>query len=345
MLANHQGLRQLSSPPFSARSLAEWMIRNLHNPERPLGSVRLLVSEARPTPFRHPTNGTTHDLLAATLENVEGAFDGWMKEGDKNPDSLMLFYFCGHGLSTGLHHALLLEDFGQNAIRPLRGAIDFNRTRVGMNQCAARHQCYFVDACRTTATMTQYSQDYAGEVLAQPNAAASKERPVLYSTLEGEEAYGRPNQPSHFAEALLAGFNGAGGDRTQGDWRISTSSLARAVEAHLRRKASRGASLQIAPSVDLTTFDLHRLAGKPMVPVIVTCSPTDANAAANLRCRSGTTVVDERSPANDAWELPLKVGDYDFDAEFAGHAPYRNASKPDESVYPPEQRINIEVWP
>jgi hypothetical protein len=42
------GLRQLSSPPMSARAFAEWMLRDYQCPGKELASLSLLVSEPAP---------------------------------------------------------------------------------------------------------------------------------------------------------------------------------------------------------------------------------------------------------------------------------------------------------
>jgi Caspase domain len=345
-LPDHQGLGQLSSPPVSARAIASWLIESFENPARPLASVRLLISEAQPSPFTNPKTGQAVDVARATIDHIDAAFKQWRSRGDEHEGNLLLFYFCGHGLGSGHMLALLAEDFGADPDNALDGAIDFYRLHLGMNRCKARQQCYLVDACRSDADMTRYSEDYAGRVLIQPSATAgTKERPTLYSTLQGEQAHGRAGEPSHFAEAVLAGLKGAGGDRSPGDWRVTTSSLQRAVEAHLARKVkARLASAQIPPASDLTTFDLHRLTKPPEVPVIVSCVPEEAAGSATLRCKTKGQTLDQRPPAPQPWEIVLRVGSYDFEAEFAaGASPYHAKTKPDEYVYPPEQKVNIEV--
>lgn len=50
----NEGMAQLSSPPLSARALAEWLIESLHDPSKPLATVALLLSESDPRPFWQP---------------------------------------------------------------------------------------------------------------------------------------------------------------------------------------------------------------------------------------------------------------------------------------------------
>lgn len=345
-LPEHQGLGQLTSPPASARLVARWFAESFHNPARPLGSVRLLLSEADGAPFVHPTTGEALPVPAATVPGVEAAFKAWMADGDTSPENLLIFYFSGHGLANGPYTALLAEDFGRDPNNALDGAVDFYRNRLGMSRCKARQQLYLVDACRTGAAMTRYSADYAGRVFVQPSATAGGvQRPVLYSTLAGEQAYGRAGEPSHFAEALIAALRGAGGDRSQGDWRVRTSTLHLAIEAHIARRVRAGlATAQIPPAEDLTTFDVHHLTSPPDVPVIVSCRPRAALEVARLRCLSSGALLHERPPAAAEWEIALRVGDYDFEASFDAGT-FVSARRDGEYVYPPELNVPLEVSP
>jgi hypothetical protein len=42
---DNEGLAQLTSPPVSARKFADWLICSFANPDKPLASVALLISE------------------------------------------------------------------------------------------------------------------------------------------------------------------------------------------------------------------------------------------------------------------------------------------------------------
>lgn len=344
-LKDHQGLGQLSSPPVSARAVATWFSESFRNPTRPLASVRLLVSEANPTPWVAP-DGSPKAVAPATMDEVTAAFKAWFADGDSHEDNLLVFYFCGHGLASGAITALLTEDFGADPLNALDGAIDFHRNRLGMSRCKAKQQLYLVDACRTDADMTRYSVDYAGRVFVQPKAmGGTVERPVLYSTLLGQPAHGRVGMPSHFAQALIEAFEGAGGERSQGDWRVRTSTLHFAIDAHLHRRIRAGEiSAQIAPADNLTSFDLHYLDKPPAVPVIVSCRPDQALPSATLRCLSGANVVVQRPPGNEPWEVSLPVGMYDFEATFAPGT-FQPTKRSGEYVYPPELNVPMEAKP
>ncbi len=343
-LDDHQGLGQLSSPPVSARAVAAWFPEQFRNSDRPLSTVRLLVSEATPTPFVNPSTSTKHQPPPATIDNISDAIKGWKESGSSDPGNLVIFYFCGHGLAGGADLSLLAEDFGSNPDNALDAALDFRSMRLGMSRCEAKQQLYLVDACRTEAEMTRYAQGYAGRPVLLPRAKAGKiDRPVIYSTMHGEQAHGRAGLPSHFAQALLAGLRGAGGDRMTGKWRVGTGRLHLAIDAHLARLVGGGlASAQIPTAEDITNFDIHHLAAPPEVPVVVTCDPRAAQETATLRCSTNKTIVAWRSPQPSPWEVALPVGTYDFEATLQPSG-RRVGSCPGELVYPPEQQVKIEV--
>lgn len=50
-------VRPLTSPPRSARELADWFLTSFHNPNAELGSLELLFSDAGQTTYQHPQTG------------------------------------------------------------------------------------------------------------------------------------------------------------------------------------------------------------------------------------------------------------------------------------------------
>src|ERR1043165_5467672 len=121
-LADPEDMGQLTSPPVSARAVATWMLDNLAcaNTARPLGTLRLLVSEAGDSrPFHHSKSNVRSRPLPAPIDNIQSAVEGWKLIGDSSPDHLLIFYFCGHGMGDAGLLALLAEDFGRRPANPL----------------------------------------------------------------------------------------------------------------------------------------------------------------------------------------------------------------------------------
>jgi hypothetical protein len=346
---HHDGMGQLTSPPVSARRLARWLIEQLDDPAKPLASVSLLVSERTGRPFRNPVTRKDVRVQAATIDNVDAALAAWRAAGDENPDNRLLFFFSGHGIAQGPDTALLLADFGARPHNALDGAIDFAEFHLAMDTCAARQQCYFVDACRASSDTLIETLRYKGRPIfqadvRQPRPWGPREAPTYYSTLAGEDAYGRPNQPSPFTEALLHALDGAGADDSEGDWRVTTTRLKEAIDYEMKRLVDAGGRrVQVPAANDLTTFFLHHLAGTPKATVFVGCRPEQAAEDAELTCIAGGRVRARRAPAPGEWEVRLPAGAYEFVAESrSGGFPRRSL---DAYIRPIYRRIPLEVKP
>jgi hypothetical protein len=163
----HDGMEQLTSPPISARKFASWLMsEKFQNPNKPLASVALLLSEAVPAPFVDPAHPAKKIKVAkANSTNVRLAIQQLFRQGDEHTSNLLIFYFCGHGIATGTDTALLLSDYGANPLNVLEGAIDFRRLRIGMGRCRASEQCFFIDACRASTDSLIEEVGHAGQVI------------------------------------------------------------------------------------------------------------------------------------------------------------------------------------
>jgi Caspase domain len=347
--ADHDGMGQLSSPPASARGYCRWLIEAHNDPGKPLASVSLLLSEPNRSVFGHPTTDEELQVAAATMENVEAAVREWKARGDGDPENRLVFFFCGHGIAQGPETSLLLADYGEKPENPLDGALDFYRLHLGMNTCAAQQQIYFVDACRASSDTLIEAMDYAGRPIIQPRgrtrrAGGPREAPIYYSTIAGEDAYGRPDEPSPFTAALLLALNGAGGDDSEGDWRVSSTRLKEAIDYFLKRSADAGQGrVQVPATGELTSFYLHYLERPPEVPVTICCRPDTAHADAELSYSVGGLERERRAPTEGEWEITLPVGSYEFAAEFAAGS-YANTSV-EAYVRPVYRRVPLEVGP
>src|ERR1700738_23120 len=121
---DHDGMGQLSSPPISARMFADWLIRSFSHPQKPLSTVALLVSAASTEQFDNPRTNESYNIEPATSETLSAAITAWKERGNSNAGNLLIFYFCGHGITEGTDTALLLSDFGSNRQNCLDGALD-----------------------------------------------------------------------------------------------------------------------------------------------------------------------------------------------------------------------------
>ncbi|MFC7259235.1 caspase family protein [Streptomyces lutosisoli] len=328
-VADSDGMRQLSSPPVSARALATWLLAEYNDPQRPLGSVALLLSEEQPAPFTDPRTQTAHDVDVATIDNILAAITEWYDRGDSNVDNRLVFYFCGHGVSQGDDMALLAADIFADEHNPLNGALDFAGLMNGLKRCKATQQVFFVDACRSNSDVLIQSSGtrFAGRTPlgagARPLDLPRRFHIPYYATLAGDRSHARPGQVSVFTEALLKSLAGAASDDPEGDWRVNTSHLLEAIDHFMHQPQFAGAVAGVqVPSVgELPVFVLHELPGPPVVPVYVSCERAEENADAEFVCREDGHERLRRAPGDvngsdpqSEWAIELRFGNYDFEA-------------------------------
>jgi hypothetical protein len=337
---DHDGMKQLTSPPVSAREFAKLLVSRFHHPTRPLASVALLLSEAHPAAFTNPKSAEALQVAEANYDHAAEAIQAWKTRGEANPDNLLIFYFCGHGISQGSDMSLLFSDYGSTPA-PLDHALDFRKFRLAMSRNLPAKQIYFVDACRASSDTLIESFGFAGRLPIQGGGMKPAEAPVFYATIAGEQAFGKANESSIFASALMSGLKGAGADDSEGDWRVTTTRLKEAIDYYVSQSGAKRA--QVPPTDELTTFEILRVPDQPEVPVMITCDPETLNLEAELICESAGVVRNRRAPNAEQWALPLPAGSYRFRAEFAAGG--RAAIQKDAWVRPVYKKVPLEDKP
>src|SRR5262245_59194038 len=116
-------LQQLTTTVLTAKRIATWLATEYHNPDVPLGSIELFLSPAQEV--ARP-DGTKVQIEDATMANVKAAFRAtWLQQRCiPQPGGITLFYFAGHGLSSGGASYLLLSDFADQAANKWDNCID-----------------------------------------------------------------------------------------------------------------------------------------------------------------------------------------------------------------------------
>jgi hypothetical protein len=347
---DHEKMEQLTSPPLSARQLATWLIESFEHSDKPLATVSLLVSEARPAPFVNPATGKrTNKLELADLNSVTLAIYEWLGRGNSDPDNLMIFYFCGHGMADGDNTALLLSDYGANPRTSLDGAIDFRSLRLGMQRdCMATEQCFIVDACRTEAETLKKAKS-SGRIVVQPGTRDPawpdiKSAPVFYSAMAGKQAYSLPKSPSIYTKALLDSLQGFAAEKTPGQWRVNTQRLGQAID-HLVQRRALGIKRVATPTAEQpTSIPLNTLPGLPNAMVYVTTNPADRLSTLSLSytCPPDNGAPKPVRPARPVGSkdremvLELETGTYKFVGQLG-----RRAVVHSEYIYPYANDINF----
>lgn len=291
VLDNPMRLKQLTSPPISAKAFGDWILKNLNNPDAPLGSVELLLSPA--DKYVRPQDGEQFSVEAATMKKIKLAFDKWYERCNSHKDNVAIFYFCGHGLEKVVDYPLLLtEDFGESEIRLWENAIDFHSTFLGMARCQAKIQCYFIDACRQTPPELQEIQQIRATALVHPSIS-QKQREVLklFATNTNQSAYGPYNQVTRFTDALINCLNGLGSEKHKKQWLVTTGKLGLNV-AKILEKGNRASNVPQQKPV-LTgsgIVTIHVCNTPPSVPVAISLNPTEASNFAELSLLKEKTV-------------------------------------------------------
>lgn len=266
------GMEQLDSPPLSANAIADWFIATFRNPERPLGSIAMLVSDGDEAHY-NPGGAAQIALARPDIPQLIAATNAWKARGDANGEDMLVLYFSGHGISSGARTVLLARDYGEIEDRPMRGAINFGDMLEGMKSCKAVRQVYFIDACRSGSEILLRNATETGDVLIATSYPITPGwcQSVYFASLGGKAAYGQNGKVSLFARALLKSFRGPGASNAEGDWRINTSRLQEALTHFASGLADpEHGPVQIPQSGNQTTFDFHYFAETPpAVPVYV----------------------------------------------------------------------------
>lgn len=315
---------QLTSPPLSARAFADWLLqpaeKGYNPPKAPLATVELLISsrDDELRRYRRPDTGEIVDVEAATNEHVVAAFNRWRDRLWDEPEDVGFFFFSGHGIRLA-NAVLLLEDFGEDAKKPFTQAFDFDDTWLGMDKCAARRQCFFVDACQTSLRDPDLLRTQVKALLDPPASLNDREGGVFYASAPSREAYGAEGEISYFTAAALDGLNGLGSDRDEsGYWVVSPDRLYSAIGRTLKYLKETGKAPDQIPNAHGHGFEPIHVYGEdpPDVPYTVWCDPIDAHALARLSVRLGDKEIDFRAPHPDRWEIKLPPRTYWLGAAF-----------------------------
>jgi len=284
-------LRQLTSPPATARALADWFVKSFTNSKKPLASVALLISEEHATPYTapRPAGAASVNVPPATLANVKQAAGHWADRLRANQHNLAVFCFCGHGASLGEKAALLLEDFGQPGAE-FDAAIDVDTLRGTMKNSPAVQQVYLFDCCRTKADDIYRNEESIGtRVVSVPNfQRGHTDRPqqfVLFPTIDGEEAFGVKGEVSVFSRSVIDALTFAAADSSTGVWRTTTGSLFTTVDLLVRHRLPEQLMKRSKPNaLDATSFDFNEIDEPTVTRSLVTISDLGLWGQVELEC-------------------------------------------------------------
>lgn len=339
--SENRGMRQLTSPPVSAIEMLEWVDSTLFNPDAPLKSIEVLISQVDPAQFTD-RDGRTEHIAPATWGNYEASVRAWKQRANSNAGNVAIFYFCGHGMGDGINTHLLMQDAGQSS-NLLRDAAQVHALRLAMGDCASLKQLYLIDACRTVdlaLVLDPSAPSQSGLPPSNVLRVFKGDNPVLFSARYGEQAFGAPEEASLFTKALLDGLNRCAVFRPNGrQWAVSPHQLQQAIAALLDDFS--GLSQCPADGLSGVGFQIHVLTKAPEVVVRVSLTNHAANESAQISYTSaGNRVV--RPDFSHPWRTFVPHGQCCVEALF--HPEVQLTVTP-VKIYmiPPFQNITLEV--
>jgi len=308
-------LGQVTTSRHTAIAIANWLLGEYKFPAKPLGSVELVLSPSEQLPSRA---GVPVDVESATFQNIEDAFNRWVKRCSSHPDNIAFFYFCGHGLHKD-EQFLLPEDFGNPQFQNRwRNCINFDATRLGMRACKAQTQLFFVDACRETPFGMLDQLKVEGKALASAAIGDSvKCSAAYYATTEGKQAFGPKDGVTYFGRAVKNCLNGLASVHSMGKWVVTTYSLAKSLGEVMEHYAVKyGEPLDCNP--DVSGKGVLNEPGTAAVIASIGCSSKAATDAAEIELRRNG--VSHKVAVNEAKPLIKEVepGDWEVLVTFPG---------------------------
>jgi len=326
---HHLNLKQLTSPPISARKVASWFIEKFDCPDRPLGSVSLVVSEPAPATVKNSKTDRSFTVPTGTTEEVRNALKAWVARAEVDPGSNIILYFGGHGLSEGVDNLYLLRDYGKDSDDPLLGALNYQRFVTGLAKRKPSNQFFLFDACRSadpvaalnrTGGQAIFFADPAGRL----GIAQAMQQCPVFSTELDRKALGRPNEESLCARAFIRAMSGACSKKVGNFWYVTTDRIVEALTDFQNRELIKAAETmrQFADANSHARIPLRRLAGTPSIPVFVRLNDTTLTPNVKIKAVRGANlsrlISDPGSAgwqAQQEWETELELGEYLFEAE------------------------------
>lgn len=356
------GIKPLTTSVRGAWAFADWMLTRFEHPDRPLGSLEILLSPSGGLGPWQPSaeaaarlslpGGVALPVEPAKLGNIKDAFTRWLMRAGALLGNSAFFYFSGHGVWKSV--AILLP---QDARLPSAGPsfenlIDIQQTERNMFNMPPSLQCFFIDSCQEiTGALLQNLDAAPGEPLHRPvNRAAIERRDAcLYlGSYTGRKAFGPENAAPFFTQELLHCLERRGAGVFDGDtWTVTTNSLRVALEASssLRREQEKeDIQFSVAPGICTFTADVCQIKGPPEVFIKVWCLPTETMLQAKFYVESGGTRSERPIPLPGEWYTTVACGDCQAGVEFDAAIPLNGMMRNINAV-PPLLPVLLRVPP
>ncbi|WP_025109718.1 caspase family protein [Pseudomonas sp. H1h] len=246
---DYSSVQPLDSPHTSVQEMVNWYLGGVHampagmekppheafsNPDAPLGSLMALVSPS--INILTPAGGNVA-CERPTLANIRRAYRQWHERLGANPESVGVFYFCGHGVSDGVNQFLIADDFGEDGVT-WANTFHVSNTHQATIRATSARIVYVIDACR------EFSDDVLDQLDIPRGLTEGTKKgkitcagsAILRSTSANRLAYTPDEGVTYFTQALLQALRGYCGeerDSTLGVFDVRPSELQMATAALL----------------------------------------------------------------------------------------------------------------
>jgi hypothetical protein len=330
-----EGMSQLDAPVNSARALASWFLDgDFDNVDRPLASLALVLSDREPVVFEHKNSQRQEAVPRGTIGDVDQAIDNWVTRASSNQENQTIFFFCGHGVSSG-EPVLLLRDFGAVRTNRFKGALNLTGFVNAMQTMPPEYQLFLIDACLVPTSVENaatVSRVTLGSPCVTPKDLGDRGgRPAKQSVHQAASAlspsYGRINGVSLYTEALLKALRGGGAQLNKEGW-VSTLGLQIALDDYTTRLATKEKVEQRPELVKSSSFTVHRPQSIE-IPVYIRSRPPEAlGKVKRLETRRDSVVQAFYDPQEHGvhleWECVLPYREHQLCTMFPPTADYED---------------------
>jgi hypothetical protein len=326
----------LASPVESARAMADWFLTEFNDPNCPLASLSLLVSADVPFEYTNPLSGQAYEVPTGTTSDILKAVQEWSVRAGANLENRSIFYFCGHGVRSGLTDCLLTRSFGENPLQHMNGVLDAN-IDTPMRLIGPKRQIYFFDTCRSDGAALLGTGVQPPQVLSVMPGFGGGNLPrvsKLFAAGVGAKAFGRPGGMSLFLEEFfLAGKSAVrrNVDAIGNGWWLNTGPL----QAHMQKFIKEQTCQHFGEELDIS------LAGPQPggIPVVVFCNPRDSISGVQIACNINGRLVDSFDGGAtmnvEEWRLALEHRVHEFSVASCVVGEFESFTPKQIMVYPP----------
>ncbi len=330
----YSSVQPLKSPHTSVQEMVNWYLAGsdampigqgkkpheaFSNSDAPLGSVVALVSPS--LNIQTPPGGNVA-CERPTLANIRRACIEWTARLGANPESVGVFYFCGHGVSDGVNQFLIADDFGEDGVT-WANTFHVSNTRNATIRATSARIVYVIDACREFSddVLNQFDIPWGLTGSSRKGPITSAGSAILRSTSANRLAYTPNIGVTYFTQALLQALRGHCGeerDNAPGVFDVRPSELQTATASFLNHLLLLQPSLQqhVAFECEGThSIALNVLDRSPDVLVEMDIDPPVLRHVSQAYVQNLQTARELKPLVNGPASFIVAQGEWDYGAE------------------------------